>query len=121
MTKDFIRELLVSSVLIVLFVLLLNPFHLWMPDPMAFLLVALLIVALGLYVSLVLKERPRDEREQFHILFASRISFLFGMAALALGVIVQSFQHDVDPWLVFVFVVMILGKVAGIFYGRRRL
>lgn len=113
------KELVVSLLLLVLVLLLVNPLPFFMPDPMLKALIAGLVVAFGLYASFILGEQAHDEREQLHRMFAGRIAFLAGASVLVVGIVVQALRHDVDRWLVLTLAAMILGKLAGLRYGRK--
>ncbi|MBI3589373.1 MAG: hypothetical protein HY093_03110 [Candidatus Liptonbacteria bacterium] len=49
---------------------------------------------------------------------ADRIAFLVGTATLVIAIIIQSFRHELDVWLVVTLGVMILAKISGLLYGR---
>ncbi|MBI2610983.1 hypothetical protein HYW60_03560 [Candidatus Kaiserbacteria bacterium] len=115
------KELIASTILIVLLVLVLNPFHFWMPTNMQMIIVAGILAAFGAVAVFVLRERALDEREETHRSFAGRWAFLAGSALLVLAIVVQSFNHVVDPWLVVVLVAMVCAKLAARLYGDRYL
>lgn len=77
-----------------------------------------LVIVFALFASFVWRENHRDEREGLHKMMAGRIAFLVGTALLTLGIIVQSFDHNLDPWLVFILSGMIVAKVITLIYGR---
>jgi len=112
------QEVSISGILIVLLVLFLNPLGFWMPTALLMMMVLGLVVVFSLFASFVWRENHRDEREGLHKMMAGRIAFLIGMALLTLGIIVQSFNHELDPWLVFILAGMIVAKVIGLIYGR---
>lgn len=118
MKNSLLQEASISGILIVLLVLLLNPFDFWMPTALLMMMVSGLVVVFALFASFVWKESHRDEREGLHKMMAGRIAFLVGTALLTLGIIVQSFNHDLDPWLVLALSGMIVAKVATLIYGR---
>jgi divalent metal cation (Fe/Co/Zn/Cd) transporter len=120
MRNNFTKEIVVSSVLIVLTVLLLNPFNFWMPEMMVMLMLALTFIAFALFAIFVLREKVQDERELAHRMLSGRVAFLVGSALLTLGIIIQSFNHSVDPWLVVTLVLMILSKIFARLYGDSR-
>ena len=121
MEKDTQNEIIVAVVLILLILLFLNPFGLWMPDTLVYMLIAGVVVLFALFAGFVWKERARDEREQLHKMIAGRLAYLAGMGVLVLGVAVQGFTlPHVDPWLLFALFAMILGKIFGFFYSRSR-
>ncbi len=100
------------TIVCVVFFLLLNPFGWWMPDMM---LAGLLIIALavfGLFAAFTVREKHRDEREAHHRIVAGRGAFIAGTTLLAMGMVVQSFHHAVDPWLFITFMVMIIAKIS---------
>lgn len=116
--NKFLQEVLVSGVLVILLVLFLNPFGFWMPTTLLMMMVLALVVVFALFASFAWRENPEDEREDLHKMKAGRIAFLAGTALLALSIIVQSFNHNLDPWLVLVLSGMILVKVIALIYGR---
>ncbi|MBI2612461.1 hypothetical protein HYW59_01450 [Candidatus Kaiserbacteria bacterium] len=115
------KEVIASIILIVLLVLILNPFNFWMPTNMQMIIVAGILSAFGAVAVFILRERALDEREETHRSFAGRWAFLAGSALLVLAIVVQSFSHTVDPWLVAVLVVMVISKMAARLYGDRYL
>ncbi len=118
MKNNFLQEIIVSLVLIMLLVLFLNPFELWMPPILLMMMVLGLVVVFSLFASFIWRENAKDEREGLHKMMAGRIAFLSGTALLVIGIIVQSFKHELDYWLVFTLGTMILAKIIGLIYGR---
>ena len=114
------QEILISFVLILLLVLVANPFDFWMPDMFAMAITLCLLIVFALFAAIMWRETPKDEREGFHIMFAGRIAYLAGAATVLLGIIYQSFvSHVIDPWLVLTLGVMVVAKAGGLMYGRR--
>ena len=118
MKNNLLQEVSISGILIVLLVLFLNPFDFWMPTALLMMMVLGLVVVFALFASFFWRENHRDEREGFHKVMAGRVAFLVGTALLTLGIIVQSFSHDLDPWLVFVLSGMVAAKAIALIYGR---
>jgi len=118
MKNNFLQEVLISGVLIVLLTLFLNPFELWMPPILLMMMILGLIVAFSLFASFIWRENNKDEREGLHKLLAGRAAFLSGTAMLVVAIIVQSLQHELDVWLVFTLGVMILAKIGALLHGR---
>ena len=118
MKNNLLQEVSISGILIILLVLFLNPFGFWMPTALLMMMVLGLVVAFALFASFVWRENHRDEREGFHKMMAGRIAYLTGTALLTLGIIVQSFGHEIDLWLVLILCAMILAKIIGLIYGR---
>lgn len=109
--KNNLKETIVTVALIVVAVLLLNPFHFWMPDMMVMSMLAGTLALFGLFASVILRERSADEREEQHKSLAGRNAFLAGSGILTVGIVVQGYTHAVDPWLVFTLVGMIAVKL----------
>ncbi len=118
MKNNLIQEIAVSLILIVLLALFLNPFGFWMPNALLMMMMLGLVVVFVVFASFVWKENARDEREGLHKMIAGRIAFLVGTALLVVGIIVQSFKHELDFWLIFTLGTMILAKIIGLVYGR---
>ena len=120
MENNFLQEIIVSLVLIVLLILFLNPFELWMPPVLLMMMVLGLVVVFAIFASFIWKENSRDEREGLHKMIAGRIAFLAGTAVLVAGIIVQSFKHELDFWLVLTLGTMILAKIISLIYSRTK-
>lgn len=118
--KNNLQEYVIGGVLIILLLLLLNPFSLWMPDTLLMMVVAGLAIVFALFAGFMWREQAQDEREELLRHHASRMAYLVGAGALVLAVIVQSFQHDIDPWILVALGVMILAKVFGSVYSKSR-
>ncbi len=118
MKNNFWQEIVASSIFIVLLFLFLNPFGFWMPDILLMMMILGLIVMFAIFASFVWKENHKDEREGFHKMMAGRVAFLVGTALVVLGIIIQSFEHQLDSWLVFTLGGMILAKIITLIYSR---
>ncbi|SRR5258708_1592217 len=118
MKNNFLQEVSVSLILIVLLVLFLEPFGFLMTNAFLMMMVAGLIVVFSLFASFVWRENVRDEREALHRFMTGRIAYLTGAGGLIIGIIVQSFKHSLDNWLVFILGAMIFAKVIGSVYNR---
>jgi len=108
------RERGVVVLLIALLIALVNPFGSWMPQTILTMTTVGLVVLFAVFAGFVWKERARDERELLHGMLAGRVAFLTGTGTLIVGIVIQSFRHTLDVWLVVVLVVMILSKIIGI-------
>ncbi len=114
-------EVITSVVLVGLAVLLLNPFHFWMPNMVLVVLLALTLVAFALLAAFVLREQARDERDAAHRMFSGRIAFLTGSTLLVVGIALQAVRHAVDAWLVVTLVAMVLSKLLTRIYSDARM
>lgn len=113
-------ESIISIVLIVLLLIFINPMNLLMPPPFLNMLILIFVAIFALFVAIVWKEKPRDEREGFLVLFGARIAYIAGASVIALGIIVQSLSHALDPWLVYALSAMIFGKAIGLLYSQNK-
>ncbi len=109
--KNNLIEAIVTLGLIAIAILLLNPFHFWMPDMLVMLMLALALVIFGIFASFILREKVFDERDSLHRTLAGRNAFLAGSTILMLGIVVQGYAHSVDPWLVVALIAMIIAKI----------
>jgi len=121
MKNNLKTEVSISLILIVLTVLLLNPFHFWMPNMLHMIMLALTLVIFALFAIFILREKVQDERETLHRMLSGRVAFLTGSALLTIAIIVQSIQDIVDVWLVIVLVAMVLSKLITRIYSDDRL
>ena len=119
--KNNITETLVTIALITLAVILLNPFHFWMPDMMHTGMMATALLIFGIFASFVLREKSIDERDDLHRALAGRNAFLAGATIIILGIVVQGYWRSVDTWLVVALTAMIVTKVATRIWSDRNL
>lgn len=117
MKNKFVGEIIISIILIGLLVFFINPLDLLMPQQMHPLMVPILIVLFIIFTGFLWKETPGDEREQLHKFIASRFAYFAGVSSLILGVIIQSLQHVIDPWLIIAICITLLAKLTGLIYG----
>lgn len=111
-------EVAISAILLILLLLLLNPFHFWMPNEAHMLMLIGLVVLFAVFALFVFREKARDEREVLHRFIAGRFAYLVGTALLVIGIVWQSLEHKLDTWLIITLAVMILAKVVGVLYGK---
>ena len=110
--KDNLKiEIVVSLLLVVLTVLVLNPYHFWMPSMMHILVLALTLVALAFFEIFILREKIQDERDTVHRMLSGRAAFLTGSTLLTIAIVVQTLKDEVDVWLVIILVSMVLSKL----------
>lgn len=120
-SKNIISEAIVTVGLVGVAVLLLNPFHFWMPDMMVTSMLAIILVLFAIFASFILREKIIDERDSQHRTLAGRNAFLVGSAALIFGIIVQGSSHSVDQWLVISLIAMIVTKIGTRMWSDRNL
>lgn len=117
MKNKFIGEAIISIILIGLLVFFLNPLELMMPKSMHAIMIPLLIVLFIVFTGVMWKETPGDEREQLHKFIASRFAYFAAIATLIIGIVTQSFQKSIDPWLIITICIALLAKIVGLIYG----
>jgi hypothetical protein len=120
MVKNFKQEIITAAILLVLLVLLVNPFEFWMPSPAEMLLVVSLVVIFGIFSGLLWRERGGDEREQWHRMLADRFGYLAGALVLVVGILIESLRHDLNLWLVAALGAMILVRIIGFIYSQTK-
>ncbi len=90
-------------IFLLVFILLLGVFLFYSPtQTMSMSQMISVSVLLGVYVvfiSFVGEYPPKDEREVVHRYRASRGGLLVGTIILSAGLLVELFNHAVDPWL----------------------
>ncbi len=121
MTRNAYIEIALAVVLLGISVLVLNPFHFWMPDMAHIVVLGCLVAAFGAFSALVLREQASDEREEAHRMLSGRVAFLTGATILVVAIAYQSEMGNVDPWLVFALVGMVFAKLLVRLYGDLRL
>ncbi|RJR14007.1 hypothetical protein C4585_00855 [Candidatus Parcubacteria bacterium] len=117
MGTNVIVQLISAGLLVVAAVCLANPFNIWMPDMTHMALLAGAVALFGVFSVFVLMEQPGDEREDQHRHSAGRAAFLVGGAILIIGIIVQTFAHALDPWLVWALLGMVVAKSVARLYS----
>ena len=118
MKNKFIGEIIISFALIGLLVFFINPLDLLMPHALHPFMTPFLVVLFVIFAGLLWKETPGDEREQMHKFLASRSAYFATIATLIIGVILQSFKGEIDPWIVIAICVGLLAKILGLIYGH---
>ena len=118
MKNTFLNELTLSVVLVVLAVLFLDPFMLWMPGPVVYMLIGVTVAVFAVFAGLIWKETVRDERDEFHKMIAGRVGYLAGAGVLVLALVWQTLFAHPDPWVVAALVAVVLGKLCGLSYSR---
>lgn len=118
MKNKFIGEVIISLTLIGLLIFFIDPLNLFMPRSLHPLMIPFLIVLFIVFAGFLWRETPGDEREQLHKFIASRFAYFAAIAALITGVVLQSFQGQIDPWLIYAICIALLAKILGLIYGH---
>lgn len=104
--------------LVVLLILLCDPFMLWMPGAFQMMVLLGAAVCAILWSGFVMYEKATDERELQHSMFAGRVAYLLGVGVLTVALLVQGFQHSIDPWILAALGVMVVSKLAARLYAE---
>ena len=114
----FTHEAAAAFILLGILIAFLNPTGLLMPESTFMFLILMFVITYFVYTGFIWKESQGDEREQSHRLLAGRFSFFAGTATLLCGIVVQSLQHEIDPWMIITLGVMILTKIVIRIYSQ---
>ncbi len=110
-------ERVVAIILIILLVLIGNPFMFWMPG-MVLVTVLVVITALTfVWAGFVLTEKAHDEREEWHRTHSGRAAYLSAAAVLVIALVYQGFTHTIDLWIPATLAVMIIAKLFARLYA----
>ncbi len=121
MTKNTYIQIISAVAVLVLAILLLNPFHFWMPGMAQMAMLGCLLIAFAVLSVYLLQENGGDEREAAHRMLAGRVAFFIGSLILVIGIAVESMHGTPNMWLVLSLAGMILGKAAARFYSDWKL
>lgn len=105
------KEIILALIMLALLGCFMFFEELLMPMETTIILSLGLILSFFLFTIFIWKEKGRDERETLHTLFAGRISFLAGSLVLVIGIVKQSLDHNIDPWLIYALSGMVLTKL----------
>lgn len=120
MKNEFTTEVLLVSGIIAALFLALNPWHWFMSDMFVMTLMCVASILFFLFVSFVFRERVQDEREELHRYISARLGYLGGAGVLMIIIVVQEFQHTDNDALMYALGAMLLMKVAGSIYAKKR-
>ncbi len=118
MKNNFFGEIVISVILVALLVFLIRPLGLLMPKPLHPFMIPILILLFVIFTSFLWKETPGDERSELHKFIASRFAYFAAITTLIVGIVIQSFHGEIDPWLIIVICIALLAKILGLIYGH---
>ena len=113
-------EIILSAIALILLALFLNVFDLVMPPSTLHVLVVVALVIFGIIILLFWREKPQDEREGYHRMFAARTSLILGSCVLITGIISGLLNHNLDPFLIYALCAIVIGKLVGMFYIKKK-
>jgi len=103
---------IISILIIILALMLLDPFMVLMPGSMPMFVILLLVVLFAAYSIFIYREKARDERELINRMAAARTAWLIGAGATLAGIVYEGLtRHMVDKWLIFALVATVIGKL----------
>lgn len=111
MKKVIRQETITGAILIILLVLITNSGNLLMPSTLDTMLTISITAVFIFYLAVIWKEKTKDERELSHKLNAGRWAFLVGSTLAVFGIVIESASHNVDPWLLYTVIAMIITKI----------
>lgn len=111
MKKNFNLEFIVSIILVLVLLTFLSGPELLMPMNFNSMVLVLFVIFSIVFLGLIFREGSFDEREKLHKLEAGRIAYLCGVVVITIGIIIQSFSYNIDPWLVYTLITMIIIKI----------
>jgi hypothetical protein len=117
---NIISDYVIPFVIIILAALIAKPAG-FMPSMDATIVLVLAAILLSVYVILLWKERPEDERDELHVRNADRLAF--SAAAIALLAVIAyetAVSGASDPLLSVILIVMVAAKAAGLLYERKK-
>lgn len=114
-----LSEVVMSGILVLILLSFLFFSSLTMSMNVVMFGIVLLVVIFLAYVSAIWKEDALDEREEHHRLLASRFGYLVGAGILIIAAVVQLFNHEIDAWIIYVLIGMILSKSAARLYFKK--
>ena len=116
-------ERIVAIILILLLVLIGNPFMFWMPSMMLTMILVVVAALIFVWAGFVLTEKAHDEREEWHRTHSGRAAYLSAAAILTVALIYQGFTetaaHPIDLWIPATLAVMVIVKLFARFYADK--
>lgn len=106
-----VLEWIVGIAILFALAILINPFHLWMPNSLELTIAMILAVLVIGFSVFIWRERPRDEREAQHAASTGWVSYLAGGAVLLIAVLSQSLAHTLDWWVLVALGAMVVTKL----------
>ena len=97
--------------LAIIALLAIAPKTILMPTSLQMLLLAIVLGLVAAFLVLLWREQPDDEREMQNQALASRLAYIVGSLVLIGALIIQSFNHDLDPAVPIALFAMIATKI----------
>ncbi len=121
MKSNFTLESVLAGGTVLALLLLINPGDWFMPDMFVMTIVCVAALLFFLFMGFVFAESVHDEREELHRYIAARLGYLGGASVLMIMIVIGEFRHAKDnDALVYALGAMILMKVVGMIYAKKR-
>lgn len=80
----------------------------------------LIIFSLGylVFMAFFWRGKHHDEREAEHAGFAGKVAYGIGVSVVTIAIVVQSYTHTLDPWILFTLGAMIVSRTLALMYAR---
>ncbi len=111
-------ERIVAIILIVLLVMIGNPFMFWMPSMMLTVILVVIAALIFAWIGFFLTEKAEDEREVHHRTHAGRTSYMSAAVVLTIALVYQGFTDAIDIWIPFTLAIMIVSKLIARFVAE---
>ena len=114
------QELTIGVIFILVLLLLLNPFGLFMPDRLVYIMLIGIVVLFGVHAWFIATSKPSDEREQLHNFIANRSAYLAGTAVLIVGAVYEGVtSYEINTWILLALGVMLIIKLSSLLYSDK--
>lgn len=121
MKSNVTGESVLAGGTVLALLLLVNPGEWFMSDMLVMTLVCVSALLFFLFMGFVFAESVHDEREELHRYIAARLGYLGGASVLMITIVIGEFQHTPgNDVLVYALGAMILMKIVGMVYAKKR-
>ncbi len=112
------KELVLAFISIAFTAILLSTRNVSMSGTTQTMLITLFTIAVLAYGAFVFNERPADEREYELSLITSKYAYLVGAGIITVGIVVQTIDHSLGPWLPITLAGMVIAKSMAHFFKK---
>lgn len=109
--KNKFNDIFLGCLLMLLLLVAYDPLSFFELDMITMSAMGFLVIVVGLFLVLIWREKPEDERVVYHKLYAGRFAYTSGIIILAVGNVVQLITHEVDIWLPITLAIMVISKL----------
>ncbi len=120
MKDRVLSEPMIVILTVATLVVLLATRDIAMSDMVSAMLIGFFVCIFGVFTLFIWRESPADERELAFSLDASKHAYLAGAGVISIGIVVQAINHDLDIWLPFALLIMVITKTLSLYITRKR-